>query len=267
MKRFARALAVLFGLVILGSIISLVPQKGATAANGAPVNITGPLPLPVTGAVNATVTGSVNVANTAANPVPVSGAVAVGNERTLVDGGFVPVPLEVSVTNSTLPVTGSVGISGTPTVQLSGPVSVANTPANPVPVSIQQSAKFTTLFSAAGGGYSQVLPDGNFSTFTIQPGEQFVVTDVNWLVQCIAPFCTLSAGDAVVVQFGTFYSSEGTYSNRGGNLFAGRSDHLTSGIVLTQLPLPTILGVPSPTESPLFFVVHGYLTGIEIIVP
>lgn len=259
MKRFTRALVVLLSLAVIGSVVSLVPQKNARGAGAAPVSITSPLPLPVM--------GSVNVANTAANPVPVSGVVAVGNERTLVDGGFVPLPLEVSITNSTLPVTGSVGISGTPTVQLGGPVSIANTPATPVPVSVQQSAKFITLFSVAGGGYSQVLPDGNFTTFTMQPGQQFVVTDMNWLVQCLAPFCTLSAGDAVVVQFGPFYSSEATYRNRGGNLFAGRSDHLTSGIVLTQLPPATILGIPSATESPLSFVLHGYLTGLEIIVP
>src|SRR5215472_4357485 len=120
MKRFARAFAVTLGLVILASAVSLVPQKNATGAGAAPVTV-----------VN---TPNVNVANTAGNPVPVSGLVAVGNQRTLAGGGFVPVPLDVSVTNGSLPVTGSVSISGTPTVQLSsaanlslsGPVQVSN---------------------------------------------------------------------------------------------------------------------------------------------
>src|SRR5215471_6807651 len=146
MKRFARAFAVTLGLVILASAVSLVPQKNATGAGAAPVTV-----------VN---TPNVNVANTAGNPVPVSGLVAVGNQRTLAGGGFVPVPLDVSVTNRSLPVTGSVSISGTPTVQLSSPVSVANTPLNPVPVSVKQKANFITVFSFAGTSYEQVLPDG-----------------------------------------------------------------------------------------------------------
>jgi hypothetical protein len=120
MKRFVRALAVTLGLAVLGTVISIVPQKDAKGAGSAPVSV-----------VN---TPNVNVANTAANPVPVSGLVAVGNERTLTGGGFVPVPLDVNVTNGTLPVSGSVSISGTPTVQLSsaanlsvsGPVQVSN---------------------------------------------------------------------------------------------------------------------------------------------
>lgn len=134
MRRFARALVAIFGMVLLGSFLLLVPQKNAAAQDSGPtVTIASPLPLPVKGNVNAAVTGSVNVANTAANPVPVSGLVAVGNEKTLVGGGFVPVPLAVNVTNGTLPVTGSVSISGTPTVQLAapnlslnGPVQVTN---------------------------------------------------------------------------------------------------------------------------------------------
>jgi hypothetical protein len=59
MKRFARALAVMLGIVVLGFVILLVPQKNATATGGAPVNIMSPLPLPVTGNVNAAVAGMV----------------------------------------------------------------------------------------------------------------------------------------------------------------------------------------------------------------
>jgi hypothetical protein len=104
MKCFARALAVTLGLVVLGVFVLLVSQKNATGAGAAPVTVVN-TPLPV------------GVTNTAANPVPVSGLVAVGNERTLTGGGFVPVPLDVTVTNGTLPVTGYVSISGRPTVQ------------------------------------------------------------------------------------------------------------------------------------------------------
>jgi hypothetical protein len=53
MKRLARALAVSAGLLILGSLISLVPQKSVTAQGGPVVTIAGPLPLPVKGTVAA----------------------------------------------------------------------------------------------------------------------------------------------------------------------------------------------------------------------
>jgi hypothetical protein len=59
MKRFARALAVLFGIVVLGSFVLLVPQKSATAQGGPAVTIVSPLPLPVRGNVSATVSGPV----------------------------------------------------------------------------------------------------------------------------------------------------------------------------------------------------------------
>ena len=59
MKRVARALAVLFGIVVLGSFVSLVPQTSASGAGGAPVNIMSPIPLPVKGNVSATVSGTV----------------------------------------------------------------------------------------------------------------------------------------------------------------------------------------------------------------
>jgi hypothetical protein len=48
MKRFARLLVVTVGFGALGFVMSLVPQKNATGAGGAPVDITSPLPLPVT---------------------------------------------------------------------------------------------------------------------------------------------------------------------------------------------------------------------------
>jgi hypothetical protein len=59
MNRFARALAVTFGIVVLGSFVLLVPQKNATAQSGPAVTIASPLPLPVKGSVSATVSGTV----------------------------------------------------------------------------------------------------------------------------------------------------------------------------------------------------------------
>jgi hypothetical protein len=77
MKRFGRTLVVVLGLAIIGGMVSLVPEKNATAAGGASVSIVSPLPLPVTGNVTAAVTGSVNVANTSA--IPISGSLNVAN--------------------------------------------------------------------------------------------------------------------------------------------------------------------------------------------
>lgn len=67
MKRFARLLVVTAVFGMLGFAMSLVSQKNATGAGGAPVNITSPLPLPVTGSVNA------NITNTSALPVSFNG--------------------------------------------------------------------------------------------------------------------------------------------------------------------------------------------------
>jgi hypothetical protein len=73
----------MLSLAVLGSVVSLVPQKNATANSGAPVNIASPLPLPVTGNVTAAVSGtvaaqqsgawSVSVSNPASAPLPTVG--------------------------------------------------------------------------------------------------------------------------------------------------------------------------------------------------
>src|SRR5262249_2368034 len=63
MKRFARALAVILGIVFLGSLVLVVPQKNVTAQSGPTVSIASPLPLPVKGNVGITGTPTVNVGN------------------------------------------------------------------------------------------------------------------------------------------------------------------------------------------------------------
>lgn len=70
MKRFARVLVVILGLAVIGSVVSLVPQKNATAQGGPTVTIGNPIPLPVTGSVSATVSGQVGI----------NGAVGVTNQ-------------------------------------------------------------------------------------------------------------------------------------------------------------------------------------------
>jgi hypothetical protein len=170
-KRFARALAVTVGLLVLGSVISLVPQKNATGAGAAPVFVTN-TSVPVSGSVNATVTGTVAVSNLPATQ-PVSGTVSVGN----------------------FPAT----LTGTS-----------------VPVSLKQAANFKTLTLAADlTDYLEVRSDGTVGTssFAIPQGEQFVITDVSWLTVC-GPGCQLSAGDAAPVSIGHFYVSVGTYEAR-----------------------------------------------------
>jgi hypothetical protein len=74
MKRLVRAFAVTLGLAVLGSAISLVPQKNASADGGAPVNVISPLPLPIAGNVNAVVSGTVKVDNFPAFPATLTGA-------------------------------------------------------------------------------------------------------------------------------------------------------------------------------------------------
>jgi hypothetical protein len=59
MKRFARAFAVTLGLVILGSAVSLVPQRSASGTGSAPVTVMNTTPIPVTGNVTAAVSGTV----------------------------------------------------------------------------------------------------------------------------------------------------------------------------------------------------------------
>jgi hypothetical protein len=72
MKRFARALAVTLGLVVLSSFVFLVPQKNAKADGSAPVTVVN-TPLPVNGTVSASISGNVNATITNAS-VPVSAA-------------------------------------------------------------------------------------------------------------------------------------------------------------------------------------------------
>lgn len=215
MKRFARFLLVTVGFGVLGFVMSLVPQKSATGAGSAPVNIMSPLPLPVTGSVNANITNS--------SAVPVS-------------------------------------VSNTPTVNANVTFPSALTGAS-VPVNLKQLANFKTLLNE-GTGYNEVQPDGtvNPSAFAIPPGEQFVITDVSWVIECFLR-CTVvpSPGDAAGFALGNgpVYLSIDAFRNTLAGPLAGHADHLTSGIVVTQLPAPSILG--APTGEVFEVTLQGYL--------
>jgi hypothetical protein len=113
MKRFVRALVVIFGLAVIGSVASLVPQKNATATGGAPVNIASPLPLPVTGNVSAAVTGTVAAQQSGAWSVGINGTPNV---------------------TSTIVGTPNVNVASLPAVQISGSpnFTLNNTPTTPL---------------------------------------------------------------------------------------------------------------------------------------
>jgi len=160
-------------------------------------------------------------------------------------------------------------------------VTIANTSANPVPAQeVKESrANFISVsfsqFTISTSTYHEVSPDGTVSStpFTIPSGEQFVITDVNWITGCqndsvAGATCNKSVGDAVVLVLGGdssghspgSYTSQSTYLHSGVFLTAGRSDSLKSGLVVTQLPTPSILFGPSGNGENIFAVtLRGYL--------
>ena len=166
-----------------------------------------------------------------------------------------------------------IGLAAPKTVHavVSALVTVANTPANPVPAQeVKESrANFVTL-SFNGSGYDEILPDGSKSVFAIPTGQQFVITDVSWITVCENVFtitCTRAVGDAVVLTLGGNppvapgpYTSQAVY---GENVFlktAGRSDALKSGLVVAQVPTPSILFGTSGNGEQIFAVtLRGYL--------
>jgi len=156
-------------------------------------------------------------------------------------------------------------------------VTVVNTPKNPVPVQAAKESRVNFIsvsFNPSGGSttYNEVSPDGTISStpFTIPAGEEFVITDVNWITVCgsdIVTSCTKSAGDAAVLVLGATnsglptgpYMSRSTYTGGTGFLTAGRSDSLKSGLVVAQLPMPSLLGASSNGEFILAVTLRGYL--------
>jgi hypothetical protein len=87
MKRFAEMLLVTLGFGALGFVMSLVPQKNATGASAAPVNIVSSIPLSVSGTVAAQQSGTWNVG--------ISGTPSVNAAVSNPLGGTGPTPLVI----------------------------------------------------------------------------------------------------------------------------------------------------------------------------
>ena len=172
----------------------------------------------------------------------------------------------------------AIGLAAPKTVRavVSALVTVANTSTNPVPaqeVKESRSNFVSVTLSSGFSTYNEVSPDGTVSStpFTIPAGEQFVITDVNWIATCENFFsvtCTKSIGDSVVLVLGGTgngfsvgsYMSTAIYTNQHGLGVAGRNDSLKSGLVVTQLPTPSILFGPSGNGENIFAVtLRGYL--------
>jgi hypothetical protein len=157
-------------------------------------------------------------------------------------------------------------------------VTVVNTPKNPVPVQEVKESPGNFISVAfvpdISSTYTEVSPDGTISStpFSIPAGEQFVITDVNWITACENLFsitCSKSAGSAAILVLGSSgsfasgsYMSQAIYAPAANSnlLTAGRSDRLKSGLVVTQLPLPSILFGPSGNGENIVGVnLRGYL--------
>jgi hypothetical protein len=152
-------------------------------------------------------------------------------------------------------------------------VTVANTSSNPVPTtSVKESAAnyLTLVFDVPSGTYYQLHPDDTTTQYVLPEGQQFVITDVDWIVGCASaifsgPTCQKSAGDAVLLTLGQTpyfaggYTGQATYSSPGFGLFASRSDIFKSGYVVSQLPTPQIFVVAAPGEAIYSVTLRGYL--------
>ncbi len=144
-------------------------------------------------------------------------------------------------------------------------VQVVNTPANPVPVQHvkESAANFLTLTNSLGSGYNEVLPDGlvNPSPFALLAGQQFVITDVSWVATCgnfgiLA--CSASSGDAVTLQLAAYFSTA-IYAPRSGFLVAGGNDHMTSGMVVSQLPTAGVFETSAGNGESILVTLQGYV--------
>ena len=203
MKQFVKVVTGALGVIVLGSVVSLVPQNTpqGQGRGAAPVNV-----------------AQVSVAS-----VPVSGAVRVSNFPAVLTGAVVPVK--------------------------------------------QSAPRFVTLCwgcqdpatHVAQPFFAQVHTDGqtvDTTPFALEQGQQLVVTDVSWSADCVVvanpPNCPPPTGENVTFQLGNAVLSFGS-ANGGG---ASKSEHLTGGLVLTQLPEP-LASIGFPFAG--LVIVNGYL--------
>jgi len=179
----------------------------------------------------------------------------------------------VTVTNTPLPVT----LQGTEQISGNVNVSVVNSASSPVPIKNAAAGPLThtgrlpsehvilqlNVFTptAPTPQYFRVFPDGtvDVTPFVIPNGSSLIVTDVDWEKSGGPP------GFETVIEFrfgsqndpsGFICLSTGQYDIGG---FAGKSEHMISGLVLTKVP-PVTLGSSSNLAK---LIIRGYLAPSE----
>lgn len=223
MKRFASVFIVALSVILLGSVRSLVPQ-GKPQGQGRPA-------------------APVDLTQVSVSTVPISGAVGVSN-------------FPATLTGATVPVSGNV----TANVNLPNPL--------PVQMVKQSAANFVTLCWGCPGGsgaqrfFAQVHDNSVDTTaFALAQGQQLVVTDVSWLAECPANIVlNCAAGETLFFTLGAHYLSLAKLDTSATMPTTGRSDHLTNGFVVAQLPSPNTSIPALQTEGTLDLVIlQGYV--------
>lgn len=220
MKRFARALTVMLGLVVLGSIVSFVPQKNAAAYSGAPVNIISPLPLPVTGSVKANITNSsvpVTVGNFPSFPATLTGATVPVSGTLREDKDLVDQPFATSI--------------------CAGGVGTATCTAD---------AQFL--------GLSQTPP----ASFTVPSADSGGNTVKRLVIQFVSGFCFNFQGSVILAT--TISPNPVNGITQGRNFLTASSGAVDQATNIVAGPGSTvgILGLTPPAGS-CFLTVNGYL--------
>lgn len=138
-------------------------------------------------------TSNVNVVNTTSNPVPtaaqgtttVSGTVAISGTPSVSVSGTP----SVSVSG-----TPSVSISGTPSVSVSGTpsVTVGNTPSNPVPVAITSGNGGTPVEFVLQGVWNGGQLESSATPYVVPTGKRLVM-------QFVSGYATIGVGDKVLL--------------------------------------------------------------------
>jgi hypothetical protein len=155
----------------------------------------------------------------------------------------------VTVVNTPLPVTlqGTGQISGN--VSVVGSVNVANDASAPIPVGNFAPGPLThigrmpsdhvVLINFGPGNYVRVFPDGNqdVDTFAIPRGSVLVVTDVEWAAIGGSPGDTATTQIGFSVVPGVFAGVYVSTAQFGSDGRAGKSDHLTGGLVFSKVPI------------------------------
>ncbi len=184
-----------------------------------------------------------------------------------------PGGLDVTVVNTPLPVTGSLSISGTPTVnaQQSGTwnVGINGTPTVAMPTHLgAQPSDLVTLECVGGAGGDQcaeirrIFPDGTegVSAFTIPNGKSLIITDIQW---CSVLTSGVATGTQVAMSLtrtsarrAELYASSAIVAHDiAGESFACANEHLTAGLRMSVVPGAT----PPCTGCGLTVTLLGYL--------